>query len=99
MNRAQIRILKQMHQKRLGGFLKGLDGVGLPAQLGAYFGRKQVERNFTHETRKGEFEKKEVEGALVFADFFEGDGARLVAAAAACRGWVAGFIELVKDIS
>jgi hypothetical protein len=56
MDSAQIRILKQMHEKRFGGFLEGLNGVRLPAQLGTYFGGQQVERDFTHETRKGEFE-------------------------------------------
>lgn len=30
VQRAEIRVFEQMHQKRFGGFLQGLNGVGLP---------------------------------------------------------------------
>lgn len=95
MDRAEVRILKQMHKESLGGFLQGLDGMRLPAQLVRHLGGEHVHGDFAHEARKGQFADEEVEGALVFADFFEGDGAGFVAVAAALGGGVSGWVVLV----
>lgn len=85
-----------MHHKRLGRFLQRLDRMRLPAQLGADFGGEQVQSDFADESGEGELGDEEVVGALVAADFFERDGAGLVAAFAACRGWVAGCWRNVR---
>lgn len=90
MQRAQVCILKEMHEERLGRLLQRLDRMRLPAELGADVGGKEFEGNFADEAGEGEFLNEEVIGALVFADFFQGDGAGSVAAVAALGSWVAG---------
>ncbi len=46
MNSAEIRVLEQMHHKRLGGFLERLDGLRLPAH-GLAVGRHEGEGDFS----------------------------------------------------
>lgn len=53
MQRAEIRILKEMNQERLGSFLQCLDSMRLPAQLGAHIRGKEIERNLADQARKG----------------------------------------------
>lgn len=90
MNSTQIRILEEMNQESLGGLLERQDGMRLPPQLGADVGREQVQRDFSDDAREGEFLDQEVVGALVVADFSQGDGAWFVAMAAAVGGGVSG---------
>lgn len=87
---AQVRVFEQVDEERLCRFLQGLDGMRLPAQLGAHVRGEDLQRNLAHQSREGELRDEEVVGALVFADFLQGDGAGLVATAAALRGGVAG---------
>jgi hypothetical protein len=55
MDSTQIRILEQMHHKRLGSFLQCLDRVRLPAQFGADIGGEEIEGDFADEAGEGEF--------------------------------------------
>lgn len=90
MQRAQVRIFKEMHEKRLGRLLQCLDRMRLPAEFGADVGGEEFEGDFADEAGEGEFLDEEVVGSLVFADFFQGDGAGFVAAVAALGDRVAG---------
>jgi hypothetical protein len=57
---AQVRVLEQVHQERLGGLLEGLDGMRLPTELGAALGGEDIECDFTDESREGELLNEEV---------------------------------------
>lgn len=92
---AQIRVFEQVDQECLRCFLECLDGVRLPAELGAAFCGEEVECDFADEAGEGEFLDEEVVGALVAADFFQGYRAGLVAAAAALGGWITGWMDLL----
>jgi hypothetical protein len=88
---AKIRVFEQVNQKGLSSFLERLDCMRLPSQLGANVCGEDVESNFADETREWQFSEEQVVGALVFADFFEGNGARFIPVTAAFGGWVAGL--------
>lgn len=46
MYRAEVRILEEVDEESLGGLLQSLDGMRLPAQLGADVGGEEIERDF-----------------------------------------------------
>lgn len=62
----------------------------LPSELFAYVCGEQFQGDFTDEAREGELLDEEVEGALVFADFFQSNGSGFVTAWTALGGWVTG---------
>lgn len=95
MDGAKIRVLEQVYQKGFSGFLERLDCMRLPSQLGANVCGEDVESNFADETCKWQFSEKQIVGALVLADFFEGNGTRFVPVTTAFGGWVAGCVVLV----
>lgn len=84
VNGTQIRILKQMHQKRLGRLLQRLNRLTLPPQLSTRGHR--AHGDFSDESRKGKFEQQQIGGALVFADLAECRAAGLITTAGAGRG-------------
>jgi hypothetical protein len=93
MNSTQIRILKQMHQKRLCSLLQGLNSLRLPPQFLIVWDKCQ--RDFADEPCEGELEHQEVGRALVLSDFAQRDGAGFVPLLLAVGDWVAGYGLLV----
>merc|ERR1719396_280565 len=71
---AQVGVLEQPHEVRLGRLLEGEDGRGLEAQV-----RLEVLGDLAHEALEGGLADEELGGLLVLADLAEGDGAGAVA--------------------
>ena len=67
---AQVGVLEQADEVRLGGLLEGQDGGALEAQVGL-----EVLGDLADEALEGELADQELGGLLVAADLAERDGA------------------------
>lgn len=95
MNRAKIRILKQVDQKRLRRLLQRHDRLALPSQV-AQAGGANAQRDFAHQPREGQLQEQKVGAALVFADFAQRGGTGFVAALLGWAGWGVACWEVVS---
>lgn len=75
MDRAEVGVFEQGHEKRLGGLLQCAQGMGLEASIEL----PHVLGNLAHEALERELAQEEVGVALVAADLAECDGSRAVA--------------------
>ena len=86
---AQVGVLKEGDQVRLGGLLQRKDGLGAEAQVVL-----EVLGDFAHQALEGQLADQQVRRLLVLADLAQGDRARAVAVglldAASGRGRLAG---------
>ncbi len=74
VDRAQVRVLEETHEVRLGRLLQGEDGRGLEAKV-----RLEVLGDRADEALEGGLADEELRGLLVFTDLTEGDGSGTVA--------------------
>ena len=86
MDGAQVGVLEETHEIRLGGFLEGEDGGGLEPEVGL-----EVLGDLADEALEGELADQELGGLLVLADLTKRDGTgavpvRLLDAAGGGRG-------------
>ena len=86
---AQVGVLEEGDQVRLGGLLQRKDGLGAEAQVVL-----EVLGDFAHQALEGQLADQQVRRLLVLADLAQGDRARAVAVglldAASGRGRLAG---------
>jgi len=73
MNGAKVSILKQRHEIRLNGLLKGTDGGRLEAKV-----RLEVLGNLTDKTLEWELSDQKLGGLLVTTDLTESDSSWLI---------------------
>ena len=66
---AQVGVLEETHEVRLGGFLEGEDGGGLEPEVGL-----EVLGDLADEALEGELADQELGGLLVLADLTKRDG-------------------------
>ena len=66
---AQVGVLEETHEIRLGGFLEGEDGGGLEPEVGL-----EVLGDLADEALEGELADQELGGLLVLADLTKRDG-------------------------
>jgi histone H4 len=74
MNGAEVGVLEEADEVRLGGLLEGEDGGGLEAEV-----RLEVLRDLADEALEGELADQQLGGLLVLADLAERDGSGAVA--------------------
>lgn len=77
MDGAQVRVLKQLDQKGLGGLLQGQDCVRLPPE--ALVDGADAECDLAHQAGKGKLAHKQVGALLVTPDLAQSEGARAIA--------------------
>ena len=72
---AEVGVLEELDDERLGGLLEGAYGVGLPAEVRL----ADLFANLPHQALEGALAEEEVGGLLVLADLLEGLAAGPVA--------------------
>lgn len=87
---AQIGVLKQVHEKRLGGLLQRHDGLALPAEL-VRAARQDVVGDLAHQPREGQLEEQQVRRLLVPPDLAQCYCAGFEAVGFLLRAGVAGW--------
>lgn len=83
---AQIGVVEQMHQKRLGGFLQGQQGVRLPPQFLTDADGQHGRGNVADKTRERRLAYQQIPGSLVPANLLQCQRARVVSSVFARDG-------------